>query len=214
MGSVRAHRKLALVLGICGLVVVGAVVAALVVSSGDSSPSAVPTTGQYAPISVTRPKINTAGGAILNDPDAGVVSDLTTSVTQLPGVHRYRITVTNSSAVGFIDSFQWYPPSGVRIVKVTGSSVGHCGLTGLTGFGGNQFGSVLLYPNITCQKVDLKPPSCTCTGDGGSVDISFVADRVMGGTGFARLISARLVLKLIPSYLQAPAPAQPGVSGG
>jgi hypothetical protein len=73
----------------------------------------------------------------------------------------------------------------------------------VTGFGGNQFQTVLLYPNITCSKVHLKPPSCTCLGDGGNVDISFVADRPLGGTGTTRMISARLVLHQIPSYLKA-----------
>ena len=76
-------------------------------------------------------------------------------------------------------------------MKVLGSSAGHCELSGLTGFGGNQFSTVLLYPNISCEQVDMKPPSCTCQGDGGTVDVSFVTDRSMSATGTARMISAR-----------------------
>ena len=82
-----------------------------------------------------------------------------------------------------------------------GSSDGQCALTGLTGFGGNQFKTVLLHPNIECGKVNLKPPSCTCLGDGGSITISFTADRDMPAVGTARMISATLVLDPIPSYL-------------
>ena len=69
----------------------------------------------------------------------------------------------------------------MHIVKLLGSSEGHCTLTGLTGFGGNQFPTLVLYPDVLCEKVDLKPPSCTCQGDGGAVTISFVTDEDYGG---------------------------------
>lgn len=203
MEKVRAHRKLAIVLLACVLAIAGAVVGVIVVGGGRTGAAVTPTTGAYAPISVSRPKLYKLAGTLTSDPEAGIQTDLGTSVSQLPGVYRYRITVTNTSSVGYIDSFQWYPPTGVRIVRVLGSSVGKCELTGLTGFGGDQFKAVLLYPNISCQGVKLKPPSCTCLGDGGSVELSFVADRSMGGTGWARMISARLVLHPIPSSLQA-----------
>jgi hypothetical protein len=152
-------------------------------------------------------------GALVSDPESSSQTNLTTSVSQLPGAHRYKITVTNTSNIGYIDSFQWYPPTGVRILQVLGSSQGNCGLAGLTGFGGDQFKTVLLYPSVSCEQVKLKPPSCTCLGDGGAVDISFVADRTMGGTGWARMISATLVLKPIPSYAQPSTPSTPGSSG-
>ena len=202
MGWLRAHSRLAGVLGVCVLVVLGVVVAAIVVPAGDGGASALPTTGEYAPISVQRPKLHVLAGSLVSDPEAGIQNNLTTNLSQLPGSNRYRITVTNTSNIGFIDAFQWYPPTGIHIVKVLGSSAGHCELSGLTGFGGNQFQTVLLYPNISCEKVDLKPPSCTCQGDGGAVDVSFVSDKPMSATGTARMISARLVLHPIPSYLQ------------
>lgn len=202
MGWLRAHSRLAAALGICGLAVLGVVVAALVVPAGDSGASALPTTGEYAPISVSRPKLHVLAGSLVSDPEAGVQNNLTTNLSQLPGANRYRITVANTSNIGFIDAFQWYPPTGIHIVKVLGSSAGHCELSGLTGFGGNQFSTVLLYPNISCEQVGLKPPSCTCQGDGGTVDVLFATDRSMSATGTARMISARVVLHPIPSYLQ------------
>jgi hypothetical protein len=180
------------------------VVSAIVISTGGHREPPVATTGAYAPITVSRPKLHLLAGSVVADPEAGVQNNLTTSVFHHPGSNHYRITVTNSSNIGFIDSFQWYPPWGVHIVRVTGSSVGHCAIDGVSGFGGNQFQAVLLYPNIFCEKVGLKPPSCTCQGDGGSVDISFVSDRPMGATGTARLVSAQLVLRPIPSYLNSP----------
>ncbi len=204
MGSLRAHSRFAVALGACALVVLGVVVAAIVISTGGTDDSGGTTTGAYAPITVSRPKLHLVAGSLVADPEAGVQNNLTTSISHRSGSNRYRITVTNSSNIGFIDSFQWYPPYGVHIVRVTGSSVGHCSIDGVSGFGGNQFQTVLLYPNIFCDKVGLKPPSCTCQGDGGSVDISFVSDRPMGATGTARLVSAQLVLRPIPSYLKSP----------
>jgi hypothetical protein len=200
MGWLRAHSRLAGVLGVCVLVVAGVVVAAVVVPAGGGGGSAPPTTGAYAPISVQRPKLHVLAGSLVSDPEAGIQNNLTTALSQLPGPNRYRITVTNTSNIGFIDAFQWYPPTGIHIVKVLGSSAGHCDLSGLTGFGGNQFQTVLLYPNISCEKVGLKPPSCTCQGDGGAVEVSFVSDKPMSATGTSRMIAARLTLKPIPSY--------------
>jgi hypothetical protein len=207
MGPGRAHSKLAIALGVLALVAVGAVTAVVVAARGGGT-SKVATTGEFAPISVSRPVVPTLAGAVVQDPESGVTNHLSTMILQLPGVHRYRITITNTSNLGFINSFEWYPPIGVRIMRVTGSSAGDCALSGLTGFGGNQFKTVLLHPNITCTKVNLKPPSCTCLGDGGSMSISFVADREMPAVGAARMISATLVREPIPSYLTAGAASQ------
>jgi hypothetical protein len=65
------------------------------------------------------------------------------------------------TVLGPITSFHWYAPTGVQVLRVLGSSQGDCRLSGLSGFGGDQFKTILLYPNIFCDKVDLKPPSCT-----------------------------------------------------
>src|SRR5690349_19511651 len=88
----------------------GTVAAALVVSGagGTTSASAVSTTGADAPISVTRPLVHSIGGALIGEPDPVAQAYLTTSITSLPGVHHYRITITNTSNIGFIDTFEWH----------------------------------------------------------------------------------------------------------
>ena len=197
-----ARLRLAAVLGVSRLAIAGVAVVVVVLTGAGKGASAVPTTGPYAPIHVFRPKLYTEAGSLLNDPAALTPTNLSTIVLKLPGLHRYRITVTNTSNLGFIDSIQWYPPPGVRIIRLIGSSVGDCAPTGLSGFGGNQFKTVLLYPNISCDKLDLKPPTCTCQGDGGSVSLSFVADHTFTGLGSTQLTSARLVLHPILSYLK------------
>jgi hypothetical protein len=210
MRTRRAHAKLIIVLGLSVLTAAGAVTAVVAVGGDDGSASAPPTTGAYAPITVSRQVVPIVGGGIARRLDAGVQQNLSTNLSRLPGRHRYRVTVANISNVGFIDTFEWYPPTGVRITRVTGSSTGRCALRGVTGFGGNQFKSVLLHPNITCESVNLKPPSCTCLGDGGSVTISFLADGELTLSGVARMVSARLVFDPIPSYLQPATSPQNG----
>src|SRR5262245_22793073 len=196
----RGHAKLASALVVC-VVAVGGVIAALVVGHEDTA--RVPTTGQWAPISVTRPKLPVIGGGIPVDIDPMVHrNDLNTTLAVLPGTRRYRITISNASNLGAINSFQWYPPTGVHIVELIGSSEGHCTLTGLTGFGGNQFSTLVLYPNVLCDKLNLEPPSCTCQGDGGAVTISFVTDKdYTGGAGDLRMRAATLAFDRVPAYL-------------
>jgi hypothetical protein len=204
----RAHSKLAVVLGVCVLAAGGAVTAVLVSAGGDDESSAVATTGPYAPITVVRQKVRMVGGGVSRELDPGAQTHLTTNLLELPGRYRYQVTVANTSNLGTINSFEWYPPVGIRIVKVVGHSAGRCALAGLTGFGGNQFKTVLVHPNVTCDKLDMKPPSCTCLGDGGSVTIDFVADQKVYTPGVARLVSASLSFKTIPSYMQPAATQQ------
>ena len=210
----RGRAKLASALVAC-VVAVGGVIAVLVV--GHESTARAPTTGPWAPISVTRPKLPVIAGGIPVDIDPMVHrNDLTTTLAAMPGTHRYRITISNTSNLGAINSFQWYPPTGVHIVKLIDSSEGNCTLTGLTGFGGNQFPTLVLYPDILCDKLDLKPPSCTCQGDGGAVTISFVTDEEYGGgAGELRVRAATLVFDRIPAYLEpaSTAPSTPPRSG-
>jgi hypothetical protein len=209
MRLLRRRSRLAIVLGV-GALAAGAAAGAIVAAHDDGSRPAAATTGEYAPITVSRQALQTAGGALLSDPEAGVQVYLTTVVTQLPGKHRYRITISNTSNVGFINSFEWHPPSGIRIMRLVGESEGRCVVSGLTGFGGNQFKSVVLYPNISCHGIRLKPPRCTCLGDGGSMSFAFVADRPMGLAGTARMTTATLTYDPIPSYLKSAPTAQNG----
>lgn len=212
----RWQTKLGFVLVVC-VVVVSGVVAALVITKdghestatdGYESTAIAPTTGLWTPITVARPKVPIIAGGIPVDVDPITArSDFSTTLVPF-GPKRYRMTIFNTSNLGAVNSLQWYPPTGVRIVKVLGSTAGRCTLTGLTGFGGNQFPTVVLYPNILCDKLDLKAASCTCLGDGGAVTISFVTDKdIAVNDGDLRLRTATLAFDRIPLYLKPGSPS-------
>ena len=116
-------------------------------------------------------------------------------------VRTYRLTVTNTSDIGYLNAFQWYAPSGVQIVRVTSASAGRCHSSGTTGFGGSQFATVVLNPNVVCTGLDLKPPSCRCRNDGGSMVVSFVTSRILPGGGLTRVTSMTPILKIIPTQI-------------
>jgi hypothetical protein len=197
----RGLAQLAFALAAC-VVAVGVIATVIVTRDGDAS--SAPTTGEWAPITVSRPNVPIIGGGVPVDLDPLVHrDDLSLTQAPLPGTHRYEVTISNTSDLGAINSFQWYPPAKVRILKLLGSSQGHCTLTGLKGFGGNQFPTVVLYPNVLCDKLDLEPPSCTCLGDGGIMTISFVTDNEYGGgSGELRMHKATLVFDRIPTYIK------------
>jgi hypothetical protein len=76
------------------------------------------------------------------------------------GNNNYRLVVSNTSAIGSIDSFTWAVPPQLKITAVTGAVGGPtCGLAA---------------DAISCQG-KLAPPQCLCTGSGGSVTINFTA---------------------------------------
>jgi hypothetical protein len=180
--------------------VAGAIAAIAVAHGGQQTAPRAPTTGPLAPLKVTRPSVPVIGGGIPVDLDPVVEPKyFSTALTYLPGTHRYRLTIANASSLGAINSFQWYPPIGTHIVKLLGSSAGACTLRGLTGFGGNQFPTLVLHQNVLCDKLDLKPPSCTCSGDGGAVSISFVTDKqYLAGDVDLQVRTATLVFHRIP----------------
>jgi hypothetical protein len=156
----------------------------------------------WAPLTVTRASVPVIGGGIPVDIDPLIARrDFSTTLAFLPGAHRYRITVSNISSLGVINSFQWYPPTGVHFLKVVGSTAGSCTLRGLNGFGGDQFPTVVLHPSMLCNKLALKPPSCTCLGDGGTMTISFVTDKdISAGDVDLRVRTATLVFHPIRTY--------------
>ena len=153
----------------------------------------------WTPITVKRPKLPIIAGGIPVDIDPSTSrTDFNTTLFPV-GPNRYRMTIFNTSSLGAINSLQWYPPVGVRIVKVLGSSEGRCRLTGLKGFGGNQFPTLVLYPNIFCDRLDLKPATCICAGDGGAVTITFTTNKPIAvNEGELRLRTATLVFDRIP----------------
>jgi hypothetical protein len=159
----------------------------------------LPTTGEYAPMTKEKPLLtsnfipNPAGPPIL-DPDRAIGSDLDVqTVLTLMRSNQYRLEVINISAIGFINGFRWLPLGGMTIAKLTGSSAGHCQLSG---------------QEIACD-ANLKPPTCTCHGDGGHIYISFTvrqgsaAGGVSGGSGgTVHIDSMTPVFKTIPSSVQ------------
>jgi hypothetical protein len=200
MAAMTRRRGLAGVLAVCALAVIGVIAGLLITKDGHETTAR--TTGVWAPITVKRPSVPVIGGGIPVDVDPLIERrDFSTTLAPLPGVHHYRITISNNSSLGVINSFQWYPPTGVRFVKVVDATQGHCAIRSVTGFGGNQFPTVVLHSNVVCDKLDLKPPSCTCRGDGGAMTISFVTDKdVAGGDVDLRVRAATLVFHRIPAY--------------
>jgi hypothetical protein len=199
------HRLIVLAaVVVVGLAVVGGVLGGVVFAGGTSgSAGATPTTGAYAPLTVPAPLVPKPGfnGALIVDPDSTIRQgqDLQMIVSPGSSPRHYTLTFTNASSLGWINSFKWFPPTGVQIAKVVSSSAGHCYATGTSGLGGKQFGGVVANPEITCENVSLKPPTCTCRGDGGTVRVSIVSTAPIHLPGSARVDTATPVLKIIPS---------------
>lgn len=93
------------------------------------------------------------------DPDQGAKqgNDAVVVVRQLSN-QRYELLIQNTSGIGFINSFQWVPPPGMTITKITGESTGSCKLAN----------------DVIACSATLKPPKCTCR-PGGSMTIDFKA---------------------------------------
>jgi hypothetical protein len=185
---------------VCALVVGGAIAALILSDGGNQTTPRAATTGPLAPYTVTRPSIPIIGGGIPVDLDPLIEPKFfETALAYLPGKNRYRMTITNASSLGAINSFQWTPPITTHILKLLGNTGGTCTLGGLKGFGGLQFPTLVLHQNVLCDKLDLKPPSCICRGDGGSMTISFeTAQQFLAGDVDLRVRSATLVYHPIP----------------
>jgi hypothetical protein len=80
--------------------------------------------------------------------------------------NHYEIAVQNTSGIGVINSFKWSPPAGWTVQAITKTTGGRCNL---------QAGT------ISCSGT-VMPPSCLCTGDGGTVviDVSVAAPKATG----------------------------------
>jgi hypothetical protein len=100
------------------------------------------------------------------DPDAEhkAGADLSSVIRSL-GNNHFQLVVTNTSPIGFINTFTWVPPPGVNILAVNSTS--NCRL---------------LNRLISCN-LALRPPTCTCRGDGGRVTIGFTAKTRSGKNG-------------------------------
>ena len=196
----RRWRRHASVLVVCTLAVGGAIAALIVTQGGQGTTPRAAATGPLAPLTITRANVPIIGGGIPVDLEPVITPRyFSTALTVLPGTHRYRLAISNASGLGAINSFQWYPPTTTHVVKLLGSSAGTCTLRSLKGFGGNQFPTLVLHQNVLCDKLDLKPPSCLCRGDGGAMTISFVTDKeYLAGDVDLRVRTATLVFHRIP----------------
>jgi hypothetical protein len=131
-------------------------------SGSGNGGAASPTNPASAPIKA-RPLI---GQKFRVDPDQGpeASADLLATLVSL-GDDKYRLEVTNTSSVGYINAFTWFPGPGTTILSVTNTSVDNEDVTGACS---------LAKGTIVCA-TSLKPPTCTCRGDGGTVEIDFRA---------------------------------------
>lgn len=150
-----------------GWLATGALVGCLLAGCGGRTESTPSPGGGVAPIKA-RPLI---GQEFRVDPDQGpeASADLLTTLHSLGG-DKYRLEVTNTGSVGFVNSFTWFPGPGTRIVAVSNSHVDNSAA---------KDACALANGNIACV-LSLKPPTCTCRGDGGTVSIDFTAKA--GGT--------------------------------
>jgi hypothetical protein len=97
------------------------------------------------------------------------------------GSGKYELLVQNTSGIGYINSFDWSPPLGMTLTKVTSSPGGKCSV---------------VQNDIAC-KAKLKPPKCTCL-PGGSITIDFTAKSIDPKTAVATsygAVGSYLVIK-------------------
>lgn len=198
------EKRAAALLGLCVLAVAALVVSLIVIGGGSSDADATVTTPAGSPIHIHKPHIAKVGGVYVGDVKTNLVGNPTVTLLKFPEPHHYQLTVTNASAIGSVNEFEWYPPNGIQPIKVTGSSSGNCKTSGTYGIGGSQFATAVLDPTVLCHDLNLKPPTCTCTYDGGYATVTVIADvaeRYIGGAGVARVISMTPVFDAIPTHV-------------
>jgi hypothetical protein len=157
---------------------------ALFAGCGGGGNSSVPKGGGYKAI---KPTPLVRGVAV--DPAAGIVSGAdASSVIRLLGHDRYQLVVTNTSSIGFINTFTWTPPDRTKILAVTRTQGGDCWLA---------------QGAISCR-LALHPPSCTCRGDGGRVTISFTAKTPVAKDGYTHGIGMQYSSFMITSETPVP----------
>jgi hypothetical protein len=112
------------------------------------------------------------------DPDTQPESaqDAWVTIRPLDSGH-FRLTVINTSAIGFINDFSWAPPPGMTITSVTSSSTGRC---------------TLEAQRIACA-ANLTPPKCTCR-PGGKIVVDF--------KGHAKQPKANVNYGVVHSYVE------------
>ena len=81
----------------------------------------------------------------------------------------YELDVTNTSGIGYLDGFTWTPSPGWTVKQIKNATGAACSLTHAG--------------KISCAGT-VQPPSCLCTGDGGTVSIQFTAAPTKKNAGY------------------------------
>jgi hypothetical protein len=72
----------------------------------------------------------------------------------------YQLEILNTSGIGYLNGFTWTPSPGWTVTGIKSATGASCSMTPAG--------------KISCAG-SIHPPSCLCTGDGGSVSIQFTA---------------------------------------
>lgn len=88
-------------------------------------------------------------------------ADSITTLRLIQG-HSYKLTVLNTSGVGYIHTFTWVPPGGWQVGSLSSVSGAQCKVAA---------------GDLSCVGL-VNPPTCLCSGDGGKV----VVDLTIRGT--------------------------------
>jgi hypothetical protein len=100
----------------------------------------------------------------------------------------------NTSTSGFINKFTWFPGPGTTILAVTSARLDK---------GRGKASCRLVAGKISCE-LSLRPPKCTCRGDGGTVAIGFTAKRSPGAESAAITFGSDLFVEaetLVPYFI-------------
>jgi hypothetical protein len=112
-----------------------------------------------------KPSVVQLGGAGVDPDQTPPESRDASSVVRRLGTDRFQLVVQNTSANGFINSFDW-KGKGLTVTAVTRSSRGTCRVSG---------------EMISCTQLSIPPPKCLCR-PGGKVVIDFRAKYQAGDT--------------------------------
>jgi hypothetical protein len=177
----------------------GPVVVTLVLLGAGCGGSGNDTSTAGAPVVKTTEEQGQIGNIVPDPPPPGnqtVDPDLRTKggadvawVIRSLGNDRFELSIQNTSRIGYLETFDWRPPSGDTIESVTESSSGSCSLTD---------------GQLHCESLHLKPPACLCQ-PGGTETVTITMhtsdpDLSIQGSGLV-VTEMTPILKNIPSRL-------------
>jgi hypothetical protein len=116
-------------------------------------------------------------------------SDDLTIVRPLKKGH-YQLYVENTSGIGFINAFTWYPPPGWTIKSITNITGARCSL---------------VSGSVAC-KGTVDPPKCLCLGDGGGVTVDLAVSAIARSTEHGHLLTRGVVGAKLELNAMTPVP--------